>query len=92
MTSMVRIRNLNARFKIDLKHLNQELEKTDNTKESPLKNFQQVYLEILEHQRKLLNEMNHKAEFDEELIRKYLSLIDLEELKVREKISQQVEN
>ena len=86
------LHNLNARFKIDLKHLNQELEKTDNTKESPLKNFQQVYLEILEHQRKLLNEMNHKAEFDEELIRKYLSLIDLEELKVREKISQQVEN
>lgn len=86
------LHNLNARFKIDLKHLNQELEKTDNTKESPLKNFQQVYLEILEHQRKLLDEMNHKAEFDEELIRKYLSLIDLEELKVREKISQQVEN
>jgi CPA1 family monovalent cation:H+ antiporter len=30
--------------------------------------------------------MNHRAEFDEELIRKYLSLIDLEEMKVREKI------
>jgi CPA1 family monovalent cation:H+ antiporter len=30
--------------------------------------------------------MNHRAEFDEELIRKYLALIDLEEYKLREKI------
>jgi CPA1 family monovalent cation:H+ antiporter len=29
--------------------------------------------------------MNRRAEFDEELIRKYLSLIDLEEFKIREK-------
>jgi len=29
--------------------------------------------------------MNHSADFDEELIRKYLSLIDLEEFKMREK-------
>jgi hypothetical protein len=40
---------------------------------------------MLEQQRKRLNEMNHLAEFDEELIRKYLSLIDLEESKIREK-------
>lgn len=39
---------------------------------------------MLEQQRKLLNEMNHRAEFDEDLIRKYLSLIDLEEIKLRE--------
>ena len=43
-------------------------------------------MKILDHQRKLLDQMNHKAEFDEELIRKYLALIDLEEFKVREKI------
>ena len=29
--------------------------------------------------------MNRSEEFDEELIRKYLSLIDLEEFKIREK-------
>jgi len=29
--------------------------------------------------------MNHHPEFDEELIRKYLSMIDLEEFKIREK-------
>ena len=31
-----------------------------------------VYLELLDHQRKLLNTINHRAEFDEDLIRKYL--------------------
>jgi CPA1 family monovalent cation:H+ antiporter len=31
--------------------------------------------------------MNHHAEFNEELIRKYLSLIDIEEYKMREKMS-----
>ena len=45
-----------------------------------------VYLELLEHQRNLLNKMNHRAEFDEDLIRKYLTLIDLDEFKIREKI------
>lgn len=29
--------------------------------------------------------MNRRFEFDEELIRKYLSLVDLEEFKLREK-------
>ena len=75
------LNNLHERLKIDMKFLNQELENTDNTNENSLENFQRIYLEMLEHQRKLLTEMNHRAEFDEELIRKYLSLIDLEEFK-----------
>ena len=46
---------------------------------------------MLEHQRKLLREVNHRAEFNEELVRKYLSLVDLEELKIRNKILQESE-
>jgi CPA1 family monovalent cation:H+ antiporter len=53
--------------------------------EDSLGKYQAVYLKLLEQQRKLLDKMNHSAEFDEELIRKYLSLIDLEEFKIREK-------
>ena len=52
-----------------------------------LKSNQLIYFELLEQQRKLLDEMNHRAEFDEELIRKYLALIDLEEYKLRERLS-----
>ena len=84
------LHNLHARLKIDMKLLNQELENTDRTNENALQSFQGIYLELLEHQRKLLNEMNRRAEFDEELIRKYLTLIDLEEFKIREKKVQEI--
>jgi CPA1 family monovalent cation:H+ antiporter len=43
---------------------------------------------LLTHQRKLLNEMNRRAEFDEDVIRKYLSLLDIDEFKIRQKILQ----
>ena len=82
------LHNLRARLNIDVKILNKDLENIENTNGSPIKDFQQVYLELLEQQRKLLNEMNHKAEFDEDVIRKYLSLIDLEEYKLREKLEE----
>jgi monovalent cation/hydrogen antiporter len=78
--------NLKERLKIDLKLLNSELEDAEINNESARGNFHGIYLQVLDHQRGLLMKMNHKAEFDEELIRKYLSLIDLEEFKVREKI------
>jgi Na+/H+ antiporter len=79
------VNNLHARLKLDLNFFNQELEEINHTRENSLKSYQTIYLEMLEQQRKRLNEMNHLAEFDEELIRKYLSLIDLEESKIREK-------
>ena len=80
------LNNLHARFKIDMKLFGEELENTDRANENALENFRGIYLDILDHQRKVLKEMNRRAEFDEELIRKYLSLIDLEEFKIREKV------
>ena len=79
------LNNLRARLQIDLTLFNQELEGIGEAKESSFTNYQDIYLELLEQQRRLLNEMNRLAEFDEELIRKYLSLIDVEEFKFREK-------
>lgn len=83
------LRNLSDRLKLDLVFFNRDPEEIKNSGENTLKNFQFFYFELLDAQRKLLNEMNHRAEFDEELIRKYLSLIDLEEMKIREKIIQE---
>lgn len=82
------VKNLYARLKLDLDHFNRQVDDIANTDENTLKTYQHIYLELLERQRKLLDEINHKAEFDEELIRKYLSLIDIEEFKLREKIIQ----
>jgi CPA1 family monovalent cation:H+ antiporter len=79
------VNNLHARLKLDLSALSQELEKQNEARETSLTRFQTIYLELLEQQRSLLNRMNRLAEFDEELIRKYLSLIDVEEFKIREK-------
>lgn len=79
------LNNLHERLTIDFRLLSRELEQAEKGANKALKSFQNVYLELLEHQRNLLHRMNHKAEFDEELIRKYLSLIDMEEFKMREK-------
>ncbi len=85
------VNNLHARLKLDLRFFNQELEEVNNTKENSLKSYPTIYLELLEQQRRLLNEMNRLAEFDEDLIRKYLSLIDIEEFKIREKQLQEAD-
>lgn len=83
------LRNLRERLNIDLSFYGQQVKEHQGTKHHPLLHFQQVYLEILEQQRQLLRQMNQRAEFDEDLIRKYLSLTDMEEFKVREKLVEQ---
>jgi Na+/H+ antiporter len=81
-----RLNNLHERLKIDLKLLDIELEEHGNSSDTSIRDYQRIYLELLEQQRQLLNEINHRAEFDEEVIRKYLSLIDIEEFRLREKL------
>jgi CPA1 family monovalent cation:H+ antiporter len=73
--------NLSAKLQIDYSFFQRDF----NTNKNVLSSYQRIYLELLEHQRRLLHEMNRRTEFDEDLIRKYLSLIDLEEIKLREK-------
>lgn len=82
--------NLHARLTIDLKFFSQGVSEIKTNNGNALASFQRIYLDILEQQRKLLHDMNRKAEFDEELIRKYLSLIDMEEFKIREKILSEI--
>ncbi len=85
------LRNLYARLQLDLEFFLQDLMEADRATDNALAKFQRVYLELLEGQRKLLYEMNHRAEFDEDLIRKYLSLIDLEEIKIQDKMARDTE-
>jgi len=87
--SIEHLNNLQARLKLDLNYSTDSLQGNNNVEDAPLRKFQYLYLELLEHQRKLLIDMNHRQEFDEELIRKYLGLIDMEEFKIREKISEE---
>lgn len=79
------VSNLIARLELDIKFLQQDIEDVI-AHGNAFSSYKRIYLELLEAQRKLLYEMNYKEEFDEEVIRKYLSLIDIEEYKVREKL------
>lgn len=77
--------NLILRLEIDLDFFQQNFDALKDTTDNTLRRYQKIYLELLEHQRKLLNKMNKHSEFDEDLVRKYMSLIDMEEFKIREK-------
>lgn len=80
------LNNLFARLQLDLNFFQQDPGELSKATETTLASFQRIYLEILERQRRWLYEMNRRAEFDEDVIRKYLSLIDIEEFKIREKL------
>jgi Na+/H+ antiporter len=83
--------NLRAIYNSNLNFFTKSLENglalDDN---NPLKRYQQITLKLLDKQRELLHHMNHRSEFDEDIIRKYLSLVDLEETKLCEKLPQDV--
>jgi CPA1 family monovalent cation:H+ antiporter len=79
------VNNLFARLRADLSALEKKPEGVRDVEEDSSRRFRKLHLKLLEHQRHILHEMNRSAEFDEDLIRKYLSLIDVEEYKIREK-------
>lgn len=79
--------NLRSRLQIDLKLYTEELEEPQAEHAHELLDFYQMYLGLLDHQRMLLDKMNNKSEFDEDLIRKYHTLVDIDEFKVREKMT-----
>lgn len=81
--------NLLERLQIDLDFFRRNAEENNQNGSNALSKFQRIYLELLERQRNMLSEINHLAEYDEELVRKYLSLTDLEEFKLREKLLQE---
>jgi CPA1 family monovalent cation:H+ antiporter len=84
------LENLVARLQLDLNFFQQDFNISDKPTENSLFSYQRIYLDLLEQQRRLLTDMNNRTEFDEELIRKYHGLIDLEEFKIREKLIDEV--
>jgi len=80
------LNNLFVRLQLDINFFQQDLKELANSTDHSMAGFQRIYLEMLEGQRAMLEEMNKKDEFDEAIIRKYLTLIDMEEFKIREKL------
>ena len=77
--------NLQSKLKTEMVFFNRELDETGDTNQNARKEFKKIYLDLLDQQRKLLNDINQHSEYDEDIIRKYQFLIDMEEYKVRGK-------
>ena len=75
-------------MQIDQIFLQQNFQGTNDGDKNSFLNYHLIYLDLLEQQRKLLNKVNTATDVNEDLIRKYLSLIDLEEYKLRQKSGQ----
>lgn len=78
------LRALASRLKADLTAFGQNLQNFNGQSRDSMRQYQSVYLQLLEEQRKMLHELNQDKEYDEELVRRFLSLVDLEETKLRE--------
>jgi Na+/H+ antiporter len=78
------LKNLSAKLSTEVGIFQQEFDEFNKGSKDSLVEFQDVYLALLDEQRRTLNDLNHEDGYDEELIRKYHSLIDLEETKLRE--------
>lgn len=70
------LQQLKARFERDQSMLDPEVRSEHD-------NFSEIYVELLNHQRSFLQELNKKEGLDEVVIRKYEELLDLEEEKIR---------
>ncbi len=83
------VANLRAKAGTDLQYYEQILDENQSNESAnrALRRGQTAYLELLEEKRKVLDRMNQKTEFNEDLIRKHASLIDLEEYKIRERLA-----
>jgi monovalent cation/hydrogen antiporter len=75
------LQQLKTRFESDLLPLNSALAAED-------KKYRQIYLQLLQKQRLYLRDLNKRNELDEEVIRKYQDLLDLEEEKLRMRFEQ----
>lgn len=79
--------NLQSRFKTEMGFFNQHHAEAESNYHDSRNEFHDIYLELLEHQRKLLDHTDDNVEFDDDVLRKYQFLIDMEEYKIREKFS-----
>lgn len=77
--------NLRDRLHLDLARATQPLTAPAAGPAAELPQFEHLYQRLLARQRHLLQALNQRDDLDEELIRKHLALLDLEEMKLREK-------
>jgi monovalent cation/hydrogen antiporter len=83
---------LTQKLSSELKLFEQDIEDFNKMSRDGLADYQETYLKLLEEQRLILLDINGKDGFNEELIRKYLAVVDMEETKLREMMMGRGEN
>ncbi|KYP16281.1 Na+/H+ antiporter [Flavihumibacter sp. CACIAM 22H1] len=78
------VSNLLAKLETDLLHFENPANASQQPESNALLGFHRIQLDLLTVQRNYLAHINRKDEFDEEIIRNYFSLLDLEEYRIRE--------
>jgi Na+/H+ antiporter len=78
--------NLKNRLDVDFAFFSSlSQDSSPDQSDSELAHHHRIALALLDSQRSVLQQINNRMEFDEDLIRKYLFILDLEETKLREK-------
>jgi CPA1 family monovalent cation:H+ antiporter len=78
------LRLLSAQFRTDMNAFGKDLDEFNRVSRDQILEYRASYLALLDEQRKSLLELNDQDGYDEELIRKYLSILDLDEIRLRE--------
>lgn len=78
------LHDLYRKLSTDLSVLGVDLETFNREGRGRMRQFQEIYSRVLDEQRKVLHDLNHNEMYEEEVIRKYLALVDLEEAKLRQ--------
>ncbi len=79
------IKNLQQRYQTDIEMLDDggDAESLSKVADGSFPQFFKIATELFDEQRKLLQQINKKAEVDEDVVRKYQILIDIEEERIR---------
>jgi monovalent cation/hydrogen antiporter len=78
------VRAMLERYESEHSFLEARQNYTDGEAHAIKEEYQQIFTTVIEAQREVLYYMNRKAEFEEELINKYVAQLDLEEEKLRQ--------
>lgn len=80
------LQSLKLRLESDIKFLDNlnHHEQTEKAEKHLVRNYQEIFSELLDEQRKLLRKINKKAEVDEDVVKKHLTQLDLEEERLRQ--------
>jgi CPA1 family monovalent cation:H+ antiporter len=92
LTRNIPLQNLRINIENELRLLTTQVPSEIEASPENGRRYHTIVTELIQHKRELLHKINRKEEFDEELVRKYLTQLDLEEEKLRQRFGEESRN